>query len=89
MEHHRSVTVCASECPRCGQPNQCAREQNRREGHCGVSAELACWCVGMVFSQELFPQIPTAAIGKACVCRDCAEPQRLAEKPAALNSAPE
>ncbi len=63
------MTVCASHCPLCGQPNQCARERTATDT--GGEVSVACWCVSEQFIPELLKQVPEEALGLACICQSC------------------
>ena len=65
------MTVCASHCPLCGQPNQCARERTDTDTGCGREVPLACWCVTEQFTPELLKQVPEESLDRACVCQSC------------------
>ena len=32
-----------------------------------------CWCMDAVFSPAVIDKVPDAAMGKACVCANCAD----------------
>ena len=81
MEHHQRVTMCATLCPVCGQPNQCARERPVTDAECGGTVSLDCWCVTETFSPALLRRIPVAAQGRACICLACVWRSRADESP--------
>lgn len=50
-------------CPLCGGPNRCGMTE-------GGST---CWCFSLQMPRELLERVPDDAVGRACVCRWCAE----------------
>jgi hypothetical protein len=57
-------TFDAGRCPVCGQPNDCQL--------CTAAVYKGpCWCLQVEIPEVLLNQIPPAARGKACLCRDC------------------
>jgi hypothetical protein len=51
-----------TQCPICGAGNEC-----------GMAAGAAeCWCFTATIPASVLEQIPEAARGVACVCRECA-----------------
>ena len=50
-------------CPICGGPNECGMAAGKSE----------CWCAGVEISKQVLEQVPEAASGKVCVCRNCAQ----------------
>jgi hypothetical protein len=50
-------------CPLCGADNGCGME--RGESH--------CWCFETEISPAILAQVPAAALGVACICRNCAQ----------------
>lgn len=54
-------------CPLCGEPNNCAMEQEKKTG----LKQDPCWCVSMEFPKELLATLPSDA--KACICNACVE----------------
>lgn len=53
-------------CPICGRPNGCRLAAD------GPSPE-PCWCTLIEISEKVLRLVPAAAIGRACVCRQCVE----------------
>jgi len=51
-------------CPICHQANGC-------EHHCGGPDGNTCWCHRLSIPKEVFRLVPTEAINKACICRQC------------------
>ncbi len=62
-----AVTIDATRCPLCGQPNRCAMEAERESG----AKQPPCWCTQVDFSHELLGGLPPEARGIACICRAC------------------
>ena len=58
--------IDTSQCPLCGQANQCAIVAGR-------PAE-SCWCMKEPVSREALDSIPESLRGKACICPLCAQP---------------
>jgi len=58
-----SEPVSAEICPLCGRGNACGMAAGKGE----------CWCFDATIPAEVLAQIPEAARGVACVCRECAE----------------
>ncbi len=58
-------TVNERICPLCGRANQCALAAG------GDAAD--CWCRDVVIDTAILQRLPDAAVGKACICRACAE----------------
>jgi hypothetical protein len=60
----RADTIDTSNCPLCGQPNECAVAAGR-------DPEL-CWCMTATMSPDALAPIPAEAQGKVCICARCA-----------------
>ncbi len=59
-------------CPLCAQPNHCAMATN------GCStAGTACWCADVTIARAVLEKVPADAVGRACVCADCAKTQNV------------
>ncbi len=68
-------TINQSLCPLCGQPNRCALAED--------TEEIAdCWCVHVKIPLERLMQISPSRLGRACICRTCAEASVAASHPA-------
>ena len=65
---HTPATPAPEQCPLCGQANLCAMEAERVTG----VKQDPCWCTQVDFNRAVLERIPTAARGKACICRACA-----------------
>ena len=63
-----TLTLDATRCPLCGQPNRCAMEVQRETGQ----AQPPCWCTNVDFSRDLLASVPQALQDKACICAACA-----------------
>jgi len=57
----------ASQCPLCGQANQCAMAA-------GQPPET-CWCMAAAVPPEALKKIPATERGKVCICPLCAQPR--------------
>ena len=57
-----TVPLNAPLCPICGQSNDCAASAKG-------SFDTDCWCVAVVFTEELLAKVPPELRGKSCVCR--------------------
>ncbi|MDZ7861579.1 MAG: cysteine-rich CWC family protein [Acidovorax sp.] len=57
----------ASQCPLCGQANQCAMAA-------GQPPET-CWCMAAAVPPEALEKIPATERGKVCICPQCARPR--------------
>lgn len=55
-------------CPICGEPNQCAMEIAKATGK---SVEV-CWCASVAFTDDTLSKVPPPALNKACICKKCA-----------------
>jgi hypothetical protein len=54
----------ASQCPLCGQPNDCQL--------CTTAAYKGpCWCTAAKIPDELIAKVQPESRNKACICRDC------------------
>lgn len=53
-------------CPLCGRPNDCSAA---RTG----SFDSPCWCQHATFAAELLARVPADRVGRACICRACAD----------------
>ncbi|MES2950644.1 MAG: cysteine-rich CWC family protein [Pseudomonadota bacterium] len=60
--------INTSQCPLCGQSNQCANEVERLTG----LPQEPCWCTTAVFTPELLARVPAEARRLACICARCA-----------------
>lgn len=57
-----------TQCPLCGQSNQCAMEVQRATG----VTQPPCWCSQVRFDATQLSRIPAHARGQACLCATCA-----------------
>ncbi|HRM48497.1 MAG: cysteine-rich CWC family protein [Alicycliphilus sp.] len=55
-----------SDCPLCGQSNQCAMVA-------GLPA-TRCWCMTQPVAPAALQQLPPERRGLACICPECARP---------------
>ncbi|WP_374417660.1 cysteine-rich CWC family protein [Stutzerimonas kunmingensis] len=62
-----SEPVDPSNCPLCGQPNQC--------GECDPAAAQPCWCFTTPIHDHVLERIPATRRNEACICARCARSQ--------------
>ena len=65
-----SIQINPTNCPICGEPNQCAMEIAKET--CEPSGE--CWCASVVFTDDTLSKVPPPALNKACICKKCSAP---------------
>lgn len=59
----------AARCPLCGKPNECQR--------CTDAAYKGpCWCDKIEIPDAVLARLPADLRDRACVCRNCLEPNR-------------
>lgn len=56
----------ANRCPLCGGPNGCVPAATG-------TFDAPCWCRDVTFPASLLAQVPSAEVGRACLCRKCAQ----------------
>jgi hypothetical protein len=64
-DFENSPPVDTAKCPLCGGPNQCALAAD--------PTATECWCDTLTFPRDLLDQIPSDAVRKTCVCKECFE----------------
>jgi len=64
MTNPPANVIEATQCPLCGQPNDCQL--------CTVAAYKGpCWCTKVKIPAELIAQVPSELQNRACICREC------------------
>ncbi|MCH7600712.1 MAG: cysteine-rich CWC family protein [Myxococcales bacterium] len=57
-----------SQCPLCGESNQCARAADPEA--------TQCWCGPEKFPRDLLERVPENAVRRACICHRCLKEHR-------------
>ncbi|MBS0293360.1 MAG: cysteine-rich CWC family protein [Proteobacteria bacterium] len=62
----------SSQCPLCGQSNECAMAAGR--------SPAQCWCMARPVAADALQRLPAEQRGLACICPQCARPIPYAQE---------
>ena len=65
MKSKSDSQIDASNCPLCGELNQCTMAADPKAKE--------CWCNEEKFPRELLAEVPAKAVRRACICANCLE----------------